>query len=332
MQIEPTPATGAISVEQAVGLLAAPAAPERVEQPDIEPVEAAEPESEVEPTTEEPSEPEEVTDEPIEEPEEAAEPPIPAPQSWDADAKSKFEALPRDVQEVILARESDRDKTVQRSVQEAADARKAAETAKTEAQAVTQIKAVLDQIIPVAIKTFETKWSNWTPAHQAEMARTDPAGYVARKAEFDAETAEMARLGAVNQQTQQAAYRQFVQAEQEKLPRLAPALADPKEGPARRKALGEFLVQNGVPADQIPQLDANTIGLAYDAMQWRQAQAKAATAARPRTTPAAATPQVKPAAAAPAPSRTRSRDQAIERLDKTGSIDDAVRALRASRG
>ena len=53
--------------------------------------------------------------------------PIRAPQSWDADAKAKFEALPRDLQEVVLARESDRDKAVQRSAREAADARKLAQ-------------------------------------------------------------------------------------------------------------------------------------------------------------------------------------------------------------
>ena len=333
MTADATPETGAITVDQAVGLLgqapeavpeAAPA-PEPPEDDDHPPIEA-------EPTAEDQApEPEAVTGEPDEDDEDAAPPPIRAPQSWDAEAKAKFEALPRDLQEVVLARESDRDKAVQRSVQEAADARKLAQARAAEAESVTQIKAVLDQIVPTALHTFRSKWNDWTPARQAEMARTDPAGYIARKAEFEAEAAEMGRLNAVNQHTQQAAYQQFVRAESAKLAAVAPALVDPKEGPARRQALGDYLRREGVPSDQVSQLDANTIRLAHKAMLWDEAQAKAATAARP-VRPASAPPPVRPAAAQAAPSRTRSRDAAIQRLDQSGSVDDAVRALKAKRG
>lgn len=335
MTSDATPETGAITVDQAVGLLGqAPAAapeaapaPEPVEDDDHPPIEA-------EPTAEDQApEPEAVTgDEPDEESEDAAPPPIRAPQSWDADAKAKFEALPRDLQEVVLARESDRDKAVQRSVQEAADARKLAQARAAEAESVTRIKAVLDQIVPAALHTFRSKWADWTPARQAEMARADPAGYIARKAEFEAEAAEMGRLNAVNQETQQAAYQQFVRTEAARLAEIAPALADPKEGPARRQALGDYLKREGVPSEQIPQLDANTIRLAHKAMLWDEAQAKAATAARPNRPASAAPPPVRPAAAPPAPSRTRAREAAIHRLDQSGSVDDAVRALKAKRG
>ena len=37
-------------------------------------------------------------------------------------------------------------------------------------------------------------------------------------------------------------------------------------------------IPEGVPSEQIPQLDANTIRLAHKAMLWDEAQAKAATA------------------------------------------------------
>jgi hypothetical protein len=342
MALEATPETGAITVDQAVGLLgqapaAAPEAPrEAAAEPSPAPAEVdeTEPTTPAEPTAEdEAPEPEAVTGEPERESEDAGPPPIRAPQSWDAEAKAKFEALPRDLQEVVLARETDRDKAVQRSVQEAADARKLAEARAAEAESVTQIKAVLDQILPAALQTFRHKWSDWTPLRQAEMARADPAAYIARKAEFEAEAAEMGRLNAVNQETQQAAYRQFVQTEMAKLATLAPALADPKEGPARRNALGAYLAREGVAQDQIPQLDANTIRLAHKAMLWDEAQARAATAASPsRTATAPASAPVRPAAGSVAPSRQRSREAAIQRLDQTGSVDDAVRALKAKRG
>ena len=232
---------------------------------------------------------------------------------------------------VAKGRQVDDLTAVQRSVQEAADGRKLAQARAAEAESVTQIKAVLDQIVPAALHTFRSKWNDWTPARQAEMARTDPAGYIARKAEFEAEAAEMGRLNAVNQHTQQAAYQQFVRTEAAKLAAVAPALVDPKEGPARRQALGDYLRREGVPSDQVSQLDANTIRLAHKAMLWDEAQSKAATAARP-VRPASAPPPVRPAAAQAAPSRTRSRDAAIQRLDQSGSVDDAVRALKAKRG
>lgn len=337
MDIGPTPETGAISADQAVGLLGSLRSAEPVERD--EPVAAPEPAEETEPAEsegltepEEAAEPEEVTDEPDEESEDAELPPIDAPKSWSADAKAKFEALPRDVQEIVLARETDRDKAVQRSVQEAGDAKKEAEQARQEAQAVTGIKAALEHILPVAQRVFANKWRDWNPQTQAELARTDPATYVALDAQFKAETAEMARLDAVNQQTQRVAYEQFVRDESAKLATLAPDLADPKEGPARRQALGAYLANEGVPQDQIPNLDANTIRLAWKAMRYDEIQAKAATAAKvPRTPPARTQPPLRPAAATPAPSRQRSADSALERVSKTGSTDDAVRALQALR-
>lgn len=335
---DPTPETGAINIDQAAGILSAIRA-----APAVEPVEreeapaeaAAEPidgtPSEAEPTAEEAPELEEPTGEAEPEEGEAELPPIAAPQSWDAEAKAEFEALPRKAQEIVAKRETDRDKVVQRSIQETADARKLAEAKTAEAQQVANIKGFLDQVVPQLAHAFQNKWADWTPAHQAELARTDPAGYVARKAAFEAEAAEVGRLNAVNQQAQQVAHQQFLAAETEKLKTAEPALFDPKEGPARRQALVHYMVAEKVPADQIPLLDANTLRLGYKAYLWDQSQAKARSAAQPARTPAPAAAPVRPAAAQPAPSRTRSLDTARARVDQTGSIDDAVALMRAKR-
>lgn len=334
---EPTPETGAINIDQAAGILSAAraepiAAPEPVAQPEPAAEVEDEDQPEGEPTPEEAPEPEEVTGDAEPEAEEPEQSVIRPPSSWDANGQEVWKTLDRKAQEVILARESERDKTVQRSMQEAVDAKKLAESRAIEAQSVTQIKAALDQIIPVAQQVFQSKWSDWTPQRQAEMARADPAGYVARDAEFKAEVAEMNRLNAVNRQTQAAAHQQFVQAEAVKLAEMVPELFEAKEGPARRQALRDYMVKENVPVDQIDLLDANTLRLARKAQLWDESQAKARSAAQPARTPAPAAAPVRPAAAQPAPSRTRSVDTARAHLNQTGSIDDGVALMRAKRG
>lgn len=338
MAIEPTPETGAITADQAIGILnarSAPAPQPEAAQPEAQPEPAAEAEvetpSEGEPPPEEAPELEEPTDQAEPEEGEADLPPIAAPQSWNAEAKEHFATLDRRSQEIILAREGDRDKAVQRSVQDAADARKVASEKTVEAQRVTNLVATLNQIVPVAQQVFQSKWSDWTPENQATLARADAAAYVARKAEFEAEVAVMTRMNNTRAEAQQVAHQQFVETETAKLAELEPALFDPKAGEGRRKALVDFMVKENVPVAEIPNLDANTLRLAYKAFLWDQSQAKARSAAQPVRTPAPASPAVRPAAAQPAPSRTRSVDAARERLSRTGSTDDAVALMRAQR-
>ena len=54
-------------------------------------------------------------------------PPIERPKSWSKDEDAEWQSLPRAMQQKIVARESERDKGVTRSQQDAAEARKAAE-------------------------------------------------------------------------------------------------------------------------------------------------------------------------------------------------------------
>src|SRR5690349_12123700 len=64
-------------------------------------------------------------------------PPIDAPVSWDAEAKAKFADLPRDVQEVVAKRESERERFVQQKSQEATRAR-----AEIEQSAIQQLAEI----------------------------------------------------------------------------------------------------------------------------------------------------------------------------------------------
>jgi hypothetical protein len=69
-------------------------------------------------------------------------PPIDPPVSWDAEAKAKFAELPRDAQEVIAKRESERERFVQQKSQEATRAKQEAEQAAIQQVAAYAIAAL----------------------------------------------------------------------------------------------------------------------------------------------------------------------------------------------
>jgi hypothetical protein len=242
---------------------------------------------------------------------------IKPPHSWDAEAKARFQELPEDVQELISERESERDRATSRAMQDAAEARKRAESDAAEASAMTD---ALDQLIPQAAQAFAGKWGevDW----QA-WAAEDPQAALEGRLAFEAEQAEMERLQFVQQQAEVLSHHRYVAREAERLKDLAPELADPKAGPGRRQALGRYLMGLGVSEQQLSQLSAVEAAVAYDAMRWREAQAglaKGETPARART--------VRPSGAVAERSGPRGAKEALARLSRSGSVDDAVAYLR----
>lgn len=305
-----------LTVDAAIGLLNAEVPPEENDAPA-----APDEEIEAEPPAEDELDPEEVI-EPEEEAPEETEEVIPPPKSWSAKDKDAWEAIPVEAKAVIMARETERDVSTQKAVQEAVEARKRADG---EVQNVTQIKAALDQILPQAIQTFRGKWADWTPQAQVELARSNAAEYNIRRAEFEAEQAQMVQLQAVNQQAQAVAFETFVRTESAKLAELSPELADPVKGPSRKTELVTYLTEKlGVPKEVIPTLDANTVALAYDGMRYRQAKAGLAKPDKP--VPAR---PVRPTAAAPVASSQRTAEAARNRFAQTHSIEDALAMMNA---
>jgi hypothetical protein len=316
---------GALSVDQAIqGLL--DQRPD--EAPASEPVQAVEPEEE----NDTPAEPtadaieEEAPADPDAEEVEQVEPEAPAidpPHSWDAEAKAEFAQLPRKAQEIILAREAQRDKAVFEAQARAAETVKRAEA---EASTIGQYKAHLDQLLPRAQQVFAGKWEgiDW-----AAWAQQDPIAAFQGKQEYEAELGQLQQLQRAQQQTQQAQYAKFLEAEAQKLPQLAPDLADPEKGETRKAELQSFLNSVGFSNDTLRFADATQLSLAYDAMRYRQLQAKAKQAVT--NTPVPARPTLKPAAAQPAPSKTRETERIKNRFAQTRSVDDAVALLLAGK-
>jgi hypothetical protein len=322
----PAAADTPLSVEEAVGLLDAG----RPEDDDEQISEAA-------PTAEDGEDPGDsdaqaiLGDDEAEEgdPEEA--PVIAPPRSWDAQARAAFAKLPPDIQEVIALREGERDRAVSRAQQEAGDARRRAED---EAEAIARHTGALEQLILRGQATFQDRWSDFDQNFPALVDQHGAEQVLKWRAQRDHELGELARLNAAHQDAARHQRARFLDTETRRLAELSPDLGDPKTGGERRERLARWLVEQGVDPRALPDLDARTVALAYDAMRFRLGHAKVnlAKVQQSRPTPAPARPGVKPTAAEARRPQSRTAETAKARFAQTRSVDDAVALLNARSG
>lgn len=247
---------------------------------------------------------------------------VEAPHRWDADQKALFSKLPPETQAIIAGLEAQREQVTEKAKGEAAAARKAAET---EAQQAQGVLTALSNVVPTWVETFKSRWDNidWQ-----RWAREDPSAYVAGKAEFDAEQAQLNQALQTQQLAQQNAQQAFYRERAEQLPALAPELADPVKGEERLTELSQYLLKEGFDADTIRGADARMMKIAWKALK---ADKALSSITRPRPTPAPQKPGVAPAAAPTRTSAVRSVEQISARLNKSGSVEDAVALLQARR-
>lgn len=324
----PAPAEGPLTIEQAVGVLDAA---DKKEEQGTPAVEATDTEAAPAVTTD--VEPEAVIDgEPAEledgdaEVEETELPAIEPPRFWTAEEKARFSELPPDLQKLVLAKETDRDKVTSASLQKSAEARKAADG---EASKLAQHIGNLDKLLPTAIETFRSRWEGVDWNAVVDQYGADAA--LKLRNDFDREQGVIQQLQAAKDTAEQVQFSKFVETEQAKIPELCPDLVDPKLGQERKVALGKFLIDNDIPPDAIRHITAKQTSIAYDAMRWRDAQAKAkAAASAPRTQPKPAVqpkPSVRPTAAPGL--RGSPNQQRIAALSRKPSLttDEAVELL-----
>lgn len=286
--------------------------------------------------------------------------PLDPPHFWAADDKAAFEALPRHLQEKVLAYEKNRDTAASTAIQQANESRKQADQARQaaeqQASALAAKATEVDKLAERASLAFASKWPeviNWPATlnqliqeHGHEAGHTQ---YLLLKEEHAADVQEMQRLEAAKQdlaeqaakdakEREEAEFKAFVAEEYAKLATVEPELADPKHGAERRQKVAQFLVSMGVSAEQIRHAGAVEYALAYDAMRYRDAKAAAGQAARdkrPPSTPAARpqTPQVRPTAAQPAVApQQRAAAQAQNRFAQKPTMDNAAAAILALKG
>ena len=195
-------------------------------------------------------------------------PPIDAPISWDAEAKERFAKLPREDQEYLSKRESEREKFVQTKAQEAATARNAARNealqyaAQLQAQTAEQLERYAQQLTvsppdaslyamdPQAYAQQLQAYQHYTAQSQAAQREAEQAR--AQQAQYEA---------AVAQEEQQA----FVQQLQEAFPEYL----DPTRGPQLARELSTIANELGYPAELISQARPHDILAMRKAAEWK---------------------------------------------------------------
>jgi hypothetical protein len=257
-------------------------------------------------------------------------PPIAPPVSWTAEKKEKFAELPRDLQEYVAERETDREKFVQSKAQEAAQTRSQVEQAAM-AQIVELQRAAAEQLDQYAQQLTVQK-------PDPRLIASDPELYAHQAAAYEHYTAqrEQAQRDAEQARNQVSAYEREMesreaQAFRQTLADQLPDYLDPTKGPKLQQELGSIALELGYSAEQIAEARASDILAMQKVSQLKAKADKYDTlmAKKMETVRAAkALPKVaKPGVAQPKGTAVNARYQADRQAMKQGDAEAAKRVF-----
>jgi hypothetical protein len=199
--------------------------------------------------------------------EEAAEPAIAPPVSWSAEEKERFKALPREVQETLARRESERERFVQSKAEEAAAMR-----ARAHQEALAEIGRLSQEHAEQF--RFVLPHSPERPSYQLQV--DDPIAFAEQ---MDAHERALAQHDFVQQQIGQARQQaaqveqmlraQAQQAFHQVLSRDYPEFLDPSTGPKLREQLGSIALELGFPVENLADVDASDVLAMRKASEWK---------------------------------------------------------------
>lgn len=233
-------------------------------------------------------------------------------------------------------------------ITEAAEARlrEAKEKARAEMQAVAEKRESLNSQFAVVAslidKTEKTLTKDESAINWDELRRQDPAEWTAKRAEFAQRREEIQRLKseavgsyqssiAKTQQEAQEQQRQYLQEQAQLLVERLPEWKNPETAKAEKTAVAEYLLNQGFAKEDVEAAsDHRMIILARKAMLYDKGQNKAeVTKLKVNKIPKVLKP------GAPKSNEqiaSEKANQARSRLKQTGSIEDALAALRSKRG
>lgn len=264
-------------------------------------------------------------------------PPIEPPRSWKAEEKERFKSLPRETQAYLAERETERDRAIRQSQNEAAEKLKGL-TAKEQAveQARQQYEAALPQLLQTLQSQQAGEFSDVKTINDVErLAREDWPRYlqwdVAQK-KIAAVQQEM--LASQQRATQEKAqkFSEFAQRQDDLFKDRVPDMGDPAKAAKLQTAAMNVLKDLGFEEAELTGSwngekdlslrDHRVQLLIRDATLWRDAQAKAVTAAK-RPVP----PVQRPGAATV---RSSARESEIQNLSQQLDKSSGLNAMRAA--
>ena len=315
--------TDTLSVDAAVGLLNDAPEEQAVETTEtveaLEPVEAGDPEQEIEaqPEADDPDAPETASEGEGEEVE-PDRPAIEPPHFWSADAKARFGELPYELQLVVQENEKAASKATTQKLEEASLAKKAADA---NAEALASLAERIGAAAEQAEATFADRWAGMDQAAWLKLSRDNPNQYIQLKAQHDAEITAVQQAKSAKDAASQVERARWRTEQIDRLKTLTPELVDPVKGQENLAVLGSYLVSQGVAEQDLPNIGALEMTVAWKAMQFD----KGRTALKPR--PAAEKAPVRPASSPSQSPQSNALAKAETRFNATGSVDDAVRLL-----
>jgi hypothetical protein len=173
----------------------------------------------------------------------------------------------------------------------------------------------------------------------AKLAEENPAEWVRanaaaqqRYANLQRAVQERQQLANLHTQEQEQAQAQWREGERQALQEKLPEWRDPKVKEAESRAIGEYLLQQGYSAEELGELfDHRALLVARDAAKWREHQATLKAAKDKQVNPPPAKP-VKPGVPrGDNPQQQTAIADAVNRLRRSGSTDDAMALLAAKR-
>jgi len=211
---------------------------------------------------------------------------------------------------------------INKRFQEAAEARKQIE------QRAAALQQQQQQLLQLHQRAQNGGLQAPTPPTR-ELFESDPIGYMEEKLKYDEAKAQydqnMFQLQNVQRQRMQAqeqAHQAYLQEQAQVLTKFIPEIADPKKGEAIKNALVDTGVSYGFTAEEMQAVtDARYVRALNDARKYRELVAKRKSA---QSKGEKARPMVKSGAKKRQDSSVATRKKAQTRLQKTGSIDDAL--------
>lgn len=311
-------------------------APERPRAPDGKFVSTAEPAEQIEaeePEAEAEGAEAESHDEPDEQPEaaEEAQPEVELPPSWPTDMAEEWQTLPAPVREKIVAREAERETAVNAKFQEAANLRKANEAeineAKTNRQKFAEAADFLLSVVQPqrpSPNMLDPNSSDYNPDayHLASRKFEEQANLLNAVAQQRAQLAQQEQSEAEARRQQRVA--EINDKHMPELAKIVPEFSDHAKAQPAFMELAQYALSQGVPEEtELSAFTAVELTLLAKARKYDEMMAAKAKVQPKAPRPAA--PVVKPGVATPRASIEQGRrKEALSRLDKSGSIEDAA--------